>query len=107
LGVDVVVAEKEAREDVDVREVVVPCERMEEQSETVVVVDWTEVRAEGGCERGGGGYGYEVAMAAAEGGMGGGGGACRVLLREREELLAEGVHVRTGEFTPDLKGEGG
>ena len=39
--------------------------------------------------------------------MGGGGGACRVLLREREELLAEGVHVRTGEFTPDLKGEGG
>jgi hypothetical protein len=29
----------DAREDVEVREVVVPCERMEERSEAVVVVD--------------------------------------------------------------------
>src|SRR5579863_9456859 len=47
-------AETDAREDVDVRDVVVPCERMEERSETVVAVDWTDVRAEGGRERGGG-----------------------------------------------------
>ena len=57
LGVDVVMAEREARGDVNIREVVVPCERMEGRCETVVVVDWTEVRAEGGRERGGGGYG--------------------------------------------------
>jgi len=98
-GVDIVVAEREAREDADVREVVVPCERMEEWSET-------EVRAEGGRERGSGGYGYGcgVATAAAEGGMGG--GARRVLIREGAELLAEGVRVRTGEFTPEATGEG-
>ena len=82
LGVDVVLAEREARE------VAVPCERMEERPKTAVVVDWTELRAEGWCERGGGGYGCEVAMAAAEGGMGG--VARCVLLKEREELLAEG-----------------
>jgi hypothetical protein len=84
-----VAAETDAREDVDVREVVVPCERMEERSEAVVAVDWTEVRAEGGRERGGG-YG-------AGGGTGGGGAARRVLAREREELLAEGVRCGIGE----------
>jgi len=93
-GVDVVVAKREAGEDVDVREVVVPCERMEEQSET-------EVTAEGGHEPGRGVYECEVATVAAEGRMGGGGGTRRVLLREREELLAEGVCVRTGELTPE------
>jgi hypothetical protein len=46
--------ETDAREDVEVREVVVPCESMEERSEVVVAVDWTEVRAEGGRERSGG-----------------------------------------------------
>ena len=97
-GVDVVVAEREAREDVDVWDVVVPCERIEERSET-------EVRAEGGRERGSGGYGYGCEVAAA-GGMGGGGGARRALIREGEELLAEGVRVRTGEFTPEATGEG-
>jgi hypothetical protein len=40
------------REETDVREVV---EKSEEWSEAVVVVDWTDVRAEGGRERGGGG----------------------------------------------------
>jgi len=32
VGIDVIVAEREAQEDVDVQEVVVPCEKMEEQS---------------------------------------------------------------------------
>ena len=32
------------------------CERMEGRSETVVVVDWMEVRAVGGRERGGSGW---------------------------------------------------
>ena len=36
----------------------------------------------------------------------GGGGALRVLLKEREELLAEGVRVRTRGFMLDPKGEG-
>jgi hypothetical protein len=99
-NVDVdVMAEREAREDVDVREVAVPCERMEERSET-------EVCAEGGRERGRGGYGCGMATAAAEGGMGGGGGTRRVLVSEREELLAEGVRARSGEFTPEAMGEG-
>jgi len=93
-GVDVVVAEREAREDVDMREAIVPCERMEDRSET-------EVRSEGGHERGRGVYGREVATVAAEGGTGGGGGTRRVLLRETDELLAEGVRVRTGKFTPE------
>ena len=78
LGVDVVVAEREAREDVDVREVVVPCERMEERSET-------EVRAEAERERSHGGHGFGVETAAAGGGTGGGGGTRRVFVREREE----------------------
>ena len=56
-GVDVVVAEREVRENVDVGEVVVPCERMQERSETAAAVDWMEVCVEGGRERGGGGYG--------------------------------------------------
>ena len=105
-GVGCVVAEREAREDVDVREVVVPCERMEDRSEAVVAVDWTEVRAEGGRDRGRGGYGCEVVTAAAEVETGGGGGARRMLVRETEELLAEGVRARTGEFMPEATGEG-
>ena len=72
-----------------VAEVVVLCERMEDRSET-------EVRAEGGRERGGAGYGYGgVTTTVAEGG----GEARRVLVREREELLSGGVHVRTAEVT--------
>ena len=98
-GIDIVVAEREAREDVDVRGVVVPCERVEQRSTT-------EVRAGGGRERGGGGYGCGVVTAAAVGRMGGGGGARRVLVRERGELLAEGVRVRTSEFTPEATREG-
>ena len=47
------------------REVAVPCERMEEQSET-------EVCAEGGREHSRGGYECVVATAVALGGMGGG-----------------------------------
>jgi len=35
--------------------------------------------------------------------MGGGGGTRRVFVREREELLAEGVSVR---FRPEATGEG-
>ena len=81
------------------REVVVPCESMEDRSET-------EVCAEGGRERGRGGYGCGVATVVAEGGMGGGGGTRCVFVREREEMLAEGVRVRTGEFTPEATGEG-
>jgi len=38
----------EVREEMEVREVVVPCEKMDERSEAVVVVDRTDVRAEGG-----------------------------------------------------------
>jgi len=72
---DTVVAEREAREYVDVRKVTVPCERMKEQSER-------EVHGEGGRERGGGRYGCGVATAEAEGGTSGGGGARRMLLRE-------------------------
>jgi len=60
-GVDVVVAKREAGEDVNTREVVVPCERMEDRSET-------EVRAEGEPERGRGVNGCEVATVAAKGG---------------------------------------
>jgi len=46
-----------------------------------------------------------VATVAAEGGMGGGGGTRCVFVREREELLAEGVRVKTGDFTPEATGE--
>jgi len=66
----------------------------------------TEVRAEGGRERGCGGYGCGVAMAAAEGGVGGGGGTRCVLVGKREESVAEGPPVRTGKFTPEATGEG-
>ena len=97
VGADVVVAEREAREEVDVREVVVPCERMEDRSEMGVC-------AEGGRERDRGGYGHGVANVAGEGGMGDGGGTRRVLVSERQELLAEGVRVRTGEFTLEATG---
>ena len=38
----------EVREEIEVREVVVPCEKRDERSEAVVAVDWTDVRAEGG-----------------------------------------------------------
>jgi len=82
-----------------VREAVAPCERMEDRSET-------EVCAEGACEHGRIGYGCGVATVAGEGGMGGGGGTRCVFVREREEMLAEGVRVRTGEFTPEATGEG-
>ena len=79
--------------------VIVPCERMEERSET-------EVCTEGGCERGRGEYGCRMVTAAAEGGMGGGGCMHRVLVKEREGLLADGVRVRIGEkFTPEVTGE--
>ena len=83
----------------DVQEVVVPCERMEDWSEM-------EVCGEGGHKRGRGrgGYGCGVAMVAAEGQMGGGGGMCRVLVSKRQELLVEGVRVRTGEFTLEATG---
>ena len=80
----------EVREKMDVREVVVPCERREERSEVVVAVDWTEVRAEGGCERGWGAFEGGIAIAAVAATGGGGGGRWRVFWREREELLAEG-----------------
>ena len=59
-----------------------------------------------GTSGGGGGYGCGAATAAAEGGISGGGGARRVLVRERKELLAEGVRVRTSEFTLEATGEG-
>ena len=72
IDVDFVVAERDAREDIDVREVVVPCERTEDQPET-------EVCAEGGRERSRGGCGCRVATAAAEDGTGGGRGACRTV----------------------------
>ena len=63
VDVDVDGVERKApQEGIDVREVVVPCERMEDRSET-------EVRAEGERERGRGGYGCGVATVAAEGGM--------------------------------------
>jgi len=60
----------------------------------------TELRAEGGREEAHGGYGRGVAMAAAV-------GEARVacLWGKREELLAEGVRVRIGEFTPKGTGE--
>jgi hypothetical protein len=73
------------REEKEVREVV---EKSELRSETVVVMDWTEVRAECGRERGGGGGDV----------MGNGGGTRRVLAREGAELLPpDGVSARTGE----------
>jgi hypothetical protein len=83
------------REEREVREVVVACEKREERSEAVVAVDWTDARAEGGRERGGG---ADV--------VGRGGGRRRVLVRETEELLAEGVSIGAGEITPDVMDEG-
>ena len=76
-----------------------PCERMEDWSEM-------EVCGEGGRERGcgRGGYGCGVATVVAEGWMGSGGGTRCVLVSERQELLAEGVRVRTGEFTLETTG---
>jgi hypothetical protein len=56
--VDVVVTEKDAREDVDMREVVVSCKWMEKPS-------GAEIRAERGRNRGRGGYGRFVATVAA------------------------------------------
>ena len=92
----------EVREEMDVREVVVPCEKRDERSEAVVAVDWTDVRAEGGWERGGR-EAFVGGIAAATGG--GGGGTRRVFWREREELLAEEARV-TGEPTLEVTGEG-
>ena len=66
------------RDERDVREVV---DRIEQRSEAVVVVDWTDVRAECGRERGG-----DV--------MGNGGGTRRVL---GAEPLPDGVSARMGE----------
>jgi len=37
--------------------------------------------------------------------MGGGGGTRCMLVGKREELLAEGVRVRTGDFTPEATRE--
>jgi hypothetical protein len=89
------------REEVDVREVVVPCEKRDERSEPVVAVDWTDVHADGGRERGTGPFVGGIATATAGGG---GGGTRRVFWREREELLAEEVRVWTGEPTPVFTG---
>jgi len=77
----------------------VPCERMEDWSEI-------EVCGEGGrkCSRAHSGYGCRVVMVAAEGQMGGGGGTHCVLVSKRQELLAEGVHVRTRELTLEAMG---
>ena len=83
----------EVREKMDVREVVVPCERREERSEVVIAVDWTEVRAEGRCERGRGAFEGGIAIVAVAATGGGGGGRWRVFWREREELLAEEVRI--------------
>ena len=88
MGVDTKV-----REEMDVREVVVPCERREEPSEVVVAVDWTEVRVEGGCECGWGAFEGGIAIAAVAATGGGGGGRWCVFWREREELLVEEVRV--------------
>jgi hypothetical protein len=88
-GVDVVVVERDAQKDVDMREVVVPCEWMEERSGAAI-------RAEGEHNRGRGVFGRFVATAAAEGEMRGEGGTRRVLVRERGGLLAEGGRVKTG-----------
>ncbi len=68
-------------------------EKSEERSEAVVAVDWTDVRAECGRERGGGGGGGDV--------MGRGGGTRRVLAREGAELLPDGVSARAGEVTEE------
>jgi hypothetical protein len=91
------------REDMDVRELVVPCEKRDERSEAVVAVDWTDVRADGGRERGTGPFVGGIATVVDGGG---GGGTRRVFWREREELLAEEVRVRIGEPTPEVTGEG-
>ena len=71
------------------------CERMEDWSEM-------EVCSEGGREHSG--YGCGVATVAVEGWMGSGRGTHCVLVSERQELLAEGVCVRTGEFTLETTG---
>jgi hypothetical protein len=92
--------ENEAREETEVREVVVPCDNREEWSEAVVAVDWTDTRAEGGRERGceGGGGGADAG--------GGGGGTRRVFVRDGEELLAEGENIVTGVATTEVIDEG-
>jgi hypothetical protein len=91
--------ENEAREDREVREVVVACEKREERSEAVVVVDWTEARAEGGRERE-----FEGAGAGAGADMGGGrgGGKRRVFVREVDELLADSESIGAGEATREV-----
>lgn len=91
------------REEMDEREVVVPCEKSDDRSDEVVAVDWTDVRAEGGRERGWGAFVDGIAIAAESGG---GGGARRVLWWECEELLAELLRVRTGVPMPEVTGEG-
>ena len=64
-GLDAVVAERVAWEDMDMREVIVPCGWMEERSKV-------ETRAEGGRDCGRGGDFWIVTTAAAEGRMSGG-----------------------------------
>jgi hypothetical protein len=93
-GLDDLEGETDVREEKDVRELVEKSE-LRSEAEVVVVVDWTDVRAEGGRERGGAGGGGEV--------MGSGGGTRRVLVlvREGAELLAEGVSARIGEVVED------
>jgi len=103
VGVDAHAEKDVGREEIDVRELVVPCEKRDERSEAVVAVDWTDVRADGGRERGSGPFVGGIAAAAAAGG--GGGGTRRVFWRGREELLAEEARVWIGEPTPDT-GEG-
>lgn len=89
-GFDGFEGETDVREEKDVREVVEKSEQRSE-AEAVVAVDWTDVRADGGRERGGGAGGGDV--------MGSGGGTRRVLVLVREgvELLPDGVSARMGE----------
>ena len=91
---DTVVAEREAREYVDVWKVTVPCGRMKGQSER-------EVHGEGGRKRRWvrGGDGSSRGWADRWRGR-------ASHAPEREELLVEGVRVRTDEFMPEATGEG-
>ena len=87
-GFNVFEGETDVREEKEVWELVEKSE-LRSEVEVVVAVDWTDVRAEGGRERGGGRGGGDV--------MGSGGGTRRVLVREGAELLPDGVSARTGE----------
>jgi hypothetical protein len=103
--------ENDVWEESEVQEVMVACEKREERSEAVVAVDWMDVRAEGGREQGGGadvvGGGADVVGGGADVVGGGGGGRRRVLVREAEEPLVEGVNIGAGEIAPGMMDEGG